>query len=66
MSTLEPLTPIVWQSDADRKIGMVDFDTDDGETVATIHVEPEPDGTHTVRIETHRDGVNVSIRDEAP
>ena len=40
-------------------IGNVDFDDDEGATVATIRVTRDEHGVHTVHIESHRDDLRV-------
>lgn len=62
--------PVLWQDDHDAvraalrsgnegDIGKVDFDDDEGATVATIRMTRDKHGIHTIHIESHRDGLKV-------
>lgn len=58
--------PVIWQSNGDpTRYGRVDFDTDSGETVATVRVVRNADGTHTVHVDTHGfDDVSVRFSED--
>lgn len=45
-------------------IGNVDFDDDEGTTVATVHVSQDPDGGHTVHVIPHTDTIRLDLHTE--
>ncbi|MGP5365718.1 hypothetical protein ACTXLB_20655 [Brachybacterium tyrofermentans] len=45
-------------------IGNVDFDDDEGTTVATVHVSRDPDGGHTVHVIPHTDTIRLDLHTE--
>ena len=62
--------PVLWQDDRsavraalrsgkEGDIGKVDFDDDEGATVATVRMTRDEHGIHTIHIESHRDGLKV-------
>jgi hypothetical protein len=65
--TGERLVPIKWNPAQMRDhgdYGKVDFDNESGETVCTVHVSRNDDGTHTVHVMPFRDGMQVEVHDD--
>lgn len=49
------------QNDRDR-YGKVDFDNDSGETLCTVYVEKNPDGTRTVHVQSMCDAEELTVQ----
>lgn len=59
--TGERAQPFVWEHDGDSdRYGMVDFDNDEGATIATVYVaRSEIDGSYVMHIEPNNDDLMV-------
>ena len=58
--------PKVWEArhrESDNDFGKVDFDTEEGGTVATLYIERDEDGTYALRGYTN-EPLKIEIKEE--